>query len=76
MDAQAELPIAAATRVPAQLVLEDETADAYRERVALTLWVPPPAGLTRESEQAAVRQAAIALLERAIRVLKGEEEKR
>ena len=43
-------------RLPAKLVLEEETLSICKERVTLTLWVLPPSGLTHESEEATVRR--------------------
>ena len=57
-------------RLPARLVLEDQAPGICKERVTLSLWVSPPSGLTNESEEIAVKKGAIALLERALEVLK------
>lgn len=66
----AQLNPSPGNRLPARLVLEDQTPGICKERVTLTLWVSPPSGLTNESQEVEVKKAAIALLERALDVLK------
>ena len=57
----------AETFVPAKLVLDDDATPPERpQRLTLSLWVKPPAGLTKAAEEAVVRSAAILFLERAL----------
>lgn len=56
---------------PAQVVLDDESNPGHPQRVSLSLWVDPPSCLSGRDQDAAVRKAAIALLERALAWLQG-----
>ncbi|HUR03022.1 MAG TPA: hypothetical protein VM347_10820 [Nonomuraea sp.] len=56
--------------VPAKLVLDDDAVPEHPQRATLSLWVVPPSGLSKASEEAAVRRAAITFLERALDTLR------
>ena len=54
----------------AKLVLDDDESPERPQRATLSLWVPPPSGLSKAAEEEAVRRAAIAFLERALDTLR------